>query len=282
MTVENEIVVMPETADNTHLAIYREPSAVLLEARKAAKALTSVISGKANPVKFNGEQYLEFEDWQTVSQFYGCTVRTGDAQLIEIDGVKGMKAYAEVVNRDGRIIGRAESFCMRDEKNWATKPLFQLASMAQTRAGSKAQRNVFSWVVVLGGYKGTPAEEMEEVFHEPKEPTKKYSPPIAPAREVIAASIGAVVNKEPGAVDSISLVGEITDWLGLMNEGDPVKMDAQLKEITTYPSKKIGEEGKLRWSKVADLQAISTKLPWKIQKIHEQVGALYSAWSAQH
>lgn len=42
-------------------------------------------------------------------------------------------------------------------------PTFQLASMAQTRANSKALRNVLAWVVVLAGYRPTPAEEMEEV-----------------------------------------------------------------------------------------------------------------------
>jgi hypothetical protein len=34
--------------------------------------------------------------------------------------------------------------------------------MAQTRAGSKALRNALAWVVVLAGYKPTPAEEMAE------------------------------------------------------------------------------------------------------------------------
>src|SRR3990167_510149 len=34
--------------------------------------------------------------------------------------------------------------------------------MAQTRAGAKALRNRLSWVVVLAGYKSTPAEEMTE------------------------------------------------------------------------------------------------------------------------
>ena len=40
-------------------------------------------------------------------------------------------------------------------------PMFQLRSMAQTRAGAKAFRNVLSWVVVLAGYKPTPAEELD-------------------------------------------------------------------------------------------------------------------------
>ena len=40
-------------------------------------------------------------------------------------------------------------------------PLFQMASMAQTRACSKVLRNVLSWVAVLAGYSPTPAEELD-------------------------------------------------------------------------------------------------------------------------
>lgn len=40
------------------------------------------------------------------------------------------------------------------------KPMFQLRSMAQTRACGKAFRQVLSWVVVLGGFKPNVAEEM--------------------------------------------------------------------------------------------------------------------------
>ena len=58
------------------------------------------------------------------------------------------------------IVGGAEAYCMRDEENWKEKPWFQLASMAQTRAGAKALRNVLAWVVVLAGYRPTPAEEL--------------------------------------------------------------------------------------------------------------------------
>lgn len=43
-------------------------------------------------------------------------------------------------------------------------PEFQLRSMAQTRAGSKALRNVLAWVAVLAGYKPTPAEEMDGII----------------------------------------------------------------------------------------------------------------------
>jgi hypothetical protein len=37
--------------------------------------------------------------------------------------------------------------------------------MAQTRAGAKAMRNALAWVVVLAGYRPTPAEELPD--HQP-------------------------------------------------------------------------------------------------------------------
>ena len=147
------------------LAIARPPEVVLQEARRAADALKDVISKKERPVIFNREQYLEFEDWQTIGNFYGLKAKTGEAEPVTIDGIAGAKARAEVIDvRTGRVVGGAEAYCLRDEPNWQKKPWFQLASMAQTRAGSKSLRNILAWVVVLAGYKPTPAEEMDGII----------------------------------------------------------------------------------------------------------------------
>ena len=165
------------------LDIPRNPVAILEGATAAAKALKDVVSRKEKPVIMNGEQYLEYEDWQTVGQFYHYTAKTHDAVPVEINGVPGFKAYADLVDfRTGLIVGGAEAYCMRDESKWNTRtvyewqgegkdrhrvavgeeavPWYQLASMAQTRAGAKALRNRLAWVVVLAGYKPTPAEEV--------------------------------------------------------------------------------------------------------------------------
>ena len=171
---------------NKEVGIIILPEVQLANAQVAARALKDVISKKPKPVIMNGEQYLEYEDWQTVAQFYGYTVKTGDAVAVEIDGVKGAKAHADLVDfHTGLIVGGAEAYCMRDEEKWNTRPKyewqeqpdgqnkrvkiadepvpwFQLASMAQTRAGAKAFSNRLRWVVVLAGYRGTPAEEMNE------------------------------------------------------------------------------------------------------------------------
>ena len=186
--------------EGSYLTQWREPEEVLAEATKAAIALKRVVSMKKDPVIFNNEQYLEREDWGTVAKFYGCTAKSVSTNYVEFGNVRGFEAVAVVVDRNMNEIGRAESMCLSDETNWgevpiyewqdilddkgkkiwdatlrrgkggykakrvqvgtSPKPLFQLRSMAQTRAEAKALKGVFSWVVVLAGYQPTPAEEM--------------------------------------------------------------------------------------------------------------------------
>ena len=156
------------------------PTEIVAGAKVGAQALTAIIQQKPKKVIINGEQYIEFEDWQTVGQFFGVGVRTGDAEPVQINGIDGAKASAELIHlASGNIIGGAEAYCMRDEQKWQNKPWYQLASMAQTRAGAKALRNRFAWVVVLAGFKTTPAEEMPDANDEaPTVNTGKHICPI--------------------------------------------------------------------------------------------------------
>ena len=167
---------LPVLSEQTDLAIHREPALVLEEAKKAAQALSDVISGKKKPVIINGEQYLEFEDWMTVARFYGITAKVISTAPITFGDVQGFEARAvALLVITGEEISAAEAMCLNDESNWKNRPLFMLRSMAQTRACAKALRNVLSWVVVLAGYKPTPAEEMEGLQTKPplQEPQKK-------------------------------------------------------------------------------------------------------------
>lgn len=145
------------------------PQELLLAARDAARALKSVIdSNDRPPVSFNGKQYLEYPHWQTIAKFYHCSVATEGAEFVEIQGVPGFKAKAMVIDENtGVKIGSAEAYCLKDEPNWKNKPMFQLASMAQTRAGAKALANKFRYVAIVAGYEPTPKEEMEGVDLKP-------------------------------------------------------------------------------------------------------------------
>lgn len=207
------------------IQVSRSPELVLEEARRAAVALVDVLSKKQRPVIMNGEQYLEFEDWQTVGRFYGLTAKVKETEFLDYGGVQGFLAKAVVVRSDGMEISAAEAMCMNDEEKWSSRPkygylyvlkdgtkqeeeppsdqmvwvdnpkkagkklpkkertlmgetcvpLFQLRSMAQTRACAKALRNVLAWVVVLAGYKPTVAEELTGDEEPPKDPGK---PPL--------------------------------------------------------------------------------------------------------
>ena len=157
-----EDTTMPMIIPTAVISSFRKPADVLSEATEASKALQEILRGKSKPVIFNKEQYLEFEDWQTVGKFYGVCAKTVETKSVDFDGVRGFEARAVVIDiRTGMEISAADSMCLSDEPNWSKKPLFQLRSMAQTRACAKALRNVLAWVVVLAGYKPTPAEEME-------------------------------------------------------------------------------------------------------------------------
>lgn len=140
------------------------PEDLLLAAKSAADALERVImSNERPPVMFNGRRHLEYPHWQTIGKFFHASVRTLDAEVVEIGGIRGFKAKALVIDENtGLIIGGAEAYCMTDERNWSGKPLFQLASMAQTRAGSKALSNKFRYVAIVAGYEPTPSEEMPD------------------------------------------------------------------------------------------------------------------------
>ena len=166
----------------TSMILQGDPEAQLKYGAKAAKALQGVISKKEKQIIFNGKQYLELADWQTLGRFFGCSVKT--EWVRETKGLEGDPGYEArvVVLQNGNEIGAAEAMCTREEQKWNARPKyewiygkrtlageekvpsFQLKSMSQTRAASKALRNVFAWVAVLAGYADTPAEEMADVI----------------------------------------------------------------------------------------------------------------------
>jgi hypothetical protein len=248
--MENKALAVVDAEPVGLTTMVNPPEAVLAEAQKAAKALQGVIAQKPKKIVFNDEQYLEFEDWQTLGRFYGITVGLeAEPELVDIAGVRGFKSTAVAMLR-GQIISRATGYCLNDEEKWRSKnkyayayvkksgghsvddpgkdeliwednpfkaggkrpkkerihlgeesvPLFQLASMSQTRACAKAYRNVLSWVAVLAGYRPTPAEELPDarpVDREPGADEGTASATTRPPSETPACGHCGSVNVEP-------------------------------------------------------------------------------------
>lgn len=131
-------------------------------ALSSAKVLMDIVEQNGWSMALGGKKkHLMYEAWQTVGKYYGYTVKTGEANYVEYGEIKGFEAKAWVIdNKTGIEIGGAEAACLSDEGNWKSKPLFQLKSMAQTRAGSKALRQILGFVAAMAGYSPTPAEEI--------------------------------------------------------------------------------------------------------------------------
>lgn len=156
--------------------------------------IKAFMDAKEKKIMFNGKRYAEYEDWQYAAGFLNLKVKTFDPQFVEINGTKGFKAKAVVVDSESKEVGSAESFCMMDEPNWKNKPLFQLSSMAQTRAGAKALSNIFRPLMRMAGIEGTPSEEMTaEVRPSVQMPKEKEAAPKieAPVVEASAIEFGA-------------------------------------------------------------------------------------------
>lgn len=157
--MSKQIEVVQSTGEIVATKIYKSPEVEMNEARHMAGLLSDLLNSNPNPVMIKGERYLEFEDWSTLGKWQGLSVGTR-AEPVEVFGAKGAKGIAILRDRNGTIISEAEAFCLASEDNSSSLDWFQIASKAQTRAGSKAFRNVLSWIVVLAGYKPTPAEEI--------------------------------------------------------------------------------------------------------------------------
>lgn len=170
------------------VSLTASPAKTIRDGQRVAKVLVDIVTQNKWSVKIGNNDYLQFEAWQTIAQFYGFAVSTSEVpEPVKFGEVEGFQAKATVIDkRTGLVVGGATALCMNDESNWSKKPLFQLSSMAQTRAGSKALRNMFSWVVVLAGYKPTPAEEMqgEDVKKELPKENREQEVPLATEKQV--------------------------------------------------------------------------------------------------
>lgn len=205
-TQQLDAVVAPpmiiEQEEGFSLRLQRKPEAIVAEARLCADALVAAVKRNNWIQKFGGREHLFFEAWSFLAAMYRVTPRIRESRLVQIGDVLGYEAVAEAFHvPSGIVIGIADSMCLNDEPNWSMRPtyewdpqarrkvctgeapvpLFQLRSMAQTRAMAKALKGPFSWVIAMAGYAPTAAEEMAPAHQAESAP--QPSQPIQPPRE---------------------------------------------------------------------------------------------------
>lgn len=177
---DNELV---SHAAGFSLRLERSPDAIIAEARLCADALMAAVRRNHWVQQFGNKEHLFFEAWGFLANMYKVAARVKETRLVQIGEVTGYEAFAEAVHwPSGIILSAADSMCLDDEDNWDTRPeydwvgegtnrkkklvgektvpLFQLRSMAQTRAMAKSLRSPFSWIIAMAGYGPRAAEEM--------------------------------------------------------------------------------------------------------------------------
>jgi len=229
------------------------------------------LDSKEKKVFFNDKRYAEYEDFQYIGTFYGISVKTFDPHFVEIGGRKGFTAKAMLL-RDQQEVGRAEAFCMDDEPNWRNKPLFQLASMAQTRAAAKAYSNLFRPIVRMAGIEGTPAEEMDGADL-PALPKREYS------KEHIEALGQRLMPPKPTEDEFGPLPAEIDETEEVMSDAVAAKPEPDelqhIKDQVPFPDPPPKSNVKL----ISDKQA---KLIWVKCKNANLPDAALKAYIGQH
>ncbi len=108
-------------------------------------AATGQVVGRAQAMCLNDE-----DKWGKKPKYrYDLVLNPDGSKIWEEKVIKGVKKN---MPKSVRVLDGYE-----------VVPLFQLRSMAQTRAMAKAFRSVLGWVAVLAGYRATPAEELDGV-----------------------------------------------------------------------------------------------------------------------
>ena len=134
-------------------------------ASEKARILKHIVDQQQLSVTIGKGEHLRVEGWQTIAAGYGYTCATTIEEFIKGDDkIIGVKARCTVYDRLGQVCGGADAVRFGDEDGAKGQTVSQWAGMAQTRAVSRALRELLAWVAILAGFSATPAEEMTGVL----------------------------------------------------------------------------------------------------------------------
>ena len=113
----------------------------------------------------DGKYYLKAEAWQYLLSMLGlypsCECLTMMKQ--EKDGTStfvGVKVEVILTKGDGTQVCKSMMVARCEEEWLKDKPEYAVYGLAQTRAISRAARNLYGWVAVQAGFEATPWDEM--------------------------------------------------------------------------------------------------------------------------
>lgn len=208
-----------------------DPNEVVAEATRHANALAEVVQARRLFTQIGDKRHVHVDGWTLLGSMTGVfPAEEGEAEPVEIDGVKGFKATVKAVTRTGQVVGRATAYCMRDEDRWRNAKLHALASMAQTRATSKALKGPLGFIVKLAGFEPTPAEEMSDVTDggSPSFEAPTADKPSEAQRKKVYALMSKLEKADVG-MDKETVKRQYGEWYGTERLSELTK--AQISEL---------------------------------------------------
>jgi len=148
--------------DRSKLLAAESPKEVIQQGTEIANALATIINQQKLYTTIGKKKYVQVEGWIAMGVLFKTNVLPFVEYSRRLDRATEVAYEARVTLKtmDGMVVSAGEAICSSEEKNWKDRDEFAIKSMAQTRATGKAFRLAFSWIMALGGYEGTPAEEM--------------------------------------------------------------------------------------------------------------------------
>jgi hypothetical protein len=108
-------------------------------ALRVAASMGSIITQRYS-VELQGKRYVTVAGATLLANGLGYTVREVSVTYMTLGDATGWEAVAEVIDSDGRVIGRGSGICLTSESTWARRPEFARRAMASTRAAGRALR----------------------------------------------------------------------------------------------------------------------------------------------
>lgn len=111
--------------------------------------------------KKDGTTYLKAEGWLYLAMLKGLVPSVETEAYRDMEGGLAVKATCKLFDKEtGRLISQSDMYADKSEDFLENLPDYAVYGMAETRAISRAVRNVYGYILKGIGYESTPAIEM--------------------------------------------------------------------------------------------------------------------------
>ena len=184
---------------------YTQPS------KKAPREIFEIVSHKLDNFTFKNVNLIKIdvEGWEFAGASTGLSPIVKAVVNESTEKELKYRAEVELLNSKGELVGSGVAICSGKEMTkfgpkWTDE--YAVASMAQTRAISKAFRNKLAFLMKMAGYESTPAEEALEKTVVQEKATEDMSKPATDNQKQLIENLGGALTENMTKGEAIELI----------------------------------------------------------------------------